>query len=136
MPRSVSSSIAATRAWASPSFAAIARPIVIAEHPVGPAAGGQRCLIFARCIAASSGASHGASISWKLNGRCTPGRIGAIIGHQPLDRQVDLPDQQPIAIVVRERPHFGGDLVHLGLVGRMELEHLVHLAHAGLIVPG
>ena len=63
-----------------------ARMVMAAEHPIGPAAGGQRRFIVGD-HRPSAAASQGASISWKLKGRCTPGALGAVIGHQPIERQ-------------------------------------------------
>ena len=62
----------------------------------------------------------------------------AVIVQQPLDRQVDLADQHAFtpslrAIAVGNGAHVGRDPVHLGLVGRVELKHAMHLAHSALI---
>ena len=39
----------------------------------------------------------------KLNGRCRPDRSRAVVGHQLLDRQIDLADQQPLPGTRRPR---------------------------------
>ena len=82
-------------------------------------------------------AFQGAWISWKLNGRCTPPRFCAVVGDQPLDRQVDLADQHPLVVTRRAtRAHLGDDLVHLGLVGRVERQHAADVGVARRVVRG
>ena len=73
-------------------------------------------------------------MSWKLKGRCTPAASLAVVVHEPLERQVDLADEHALAVSsVGDPAHLRGDGVDLGLVGRMELQHAVHLAHARAI---
>ena len=72
-------------------------------------------------------------MSWKLNGRCAPRQIGAVIGDEPLDRQVDLADQHPVVVLVEHAAHAGDDVVHLRLVGRVDLQQALDLGPAGLV---
>ena len=74
--------------------------VVVAEHPVRPAAGRQRRLVVARSARRMAPRVPGALMSWKLNGRCTPAQVRAVVGHQPLDRQVDLADQHAVVVLV------------------------------------
>ena len=59
--------------------------------------------------------------SWKLKGRWTPDEIVSVVGDEPREREVDLPDEDPFRICVDHPPHLGNDLSDLGLVGRVEL---------------
>ena len=112
-----------------------ARPVMVAEHPVGPTTRRQRGLIEGdRCC-------HGARPPWRIDEleierQMHLGAFAAVILHQPVDRQVDLADQNPLtlspgAIAVGDVAHLGSDQMHLGLVCRMELKQAVHFAHPG-----
>ena len=47
-------------------------------------------------------------MSWKLKGRCAPAEVAAVIGDEPLERQIDLADQQPVAVeLVQHLAHLG-----------------------------
>ena len=67
-----------------------------------------------------------------------PARSRPVIVHRPIDRQVDLAAISSAftpslgTVTMGDSAHVGGDPVHLGLVGRMELEHAVHVAHRWL----
>ena len=110
---------------------------MVAEHPVRPAAGRKRRLVL------GDQRREGARLPGRVDeleieGQVHPCPFAAVVVHQPIDRQVDLADQHAFApstwrITIGDGAHLGGDLVHLGLVGRMELEHAVHLAHRRLI---
>ena len=55
-----------------------------------------------------------------MNGRCTPLLFNAVVGHEPLDRQVDLADQHAVCIGIDDLAHLADHLVHLGPVGGVD----------------
>ena len=59
----------------------------------------------------------------KLNGRWAPREVGAVVGDEALDRQVDLADQHAIVELVDHAAQPGDHLVHLGLVGGVARQH-------------
>ena len=105
--------------------------VVAAEHPVRPAAGRQRRLVV------GDDPGEGCRVPWRLEQleveRQVHARRGsaAVVGHQPVERQEDLADQQPLAVLVGQLAEGVGDLVDFGLIGRMVLQHLELFAHAG-----
>ena len=109
-----------------------ARLVVVAEHPVGPAAARQRLLVFLDQhgdLARVPGGLDELEVERQVRAR----QIGAVIGDEPLDRQVDLADQHPVVVFLEHAPHAGDDVVHLGLVGRMDLQKALDLGPAELI---
>jgi len=92
-----------------------ARPVVIAEHPVRPAAGRQQALVI------RDGLGDGARIprgleKLEIERKLRAFQLGSVIGDEAFERQVDLADQHALVEFVEHRPHLGDDLVHLGPV--------------------
>ena len=88
--------MAATRACAASDPDAMRCSIVIAEHPVRPAARRQR-----RFVLRDRSAAIVARIPWrrmqlKIERQMHAAEIDAVVRHQPLDRQIDLADQHAI----------------------------------------
>ena len=110
---------------------------MVAEHPIRPSGWRKRRLIV------GDQRREGARLPRRIDeleveGQVHPCPFPAVIAQQPIDRQVDLADQHAFApstgaVTIGDGAHVGSDLVHLGLVGRMELEHAVHVAHRRLI---
>ena len=52
-------------------------------------------------------------------------KIIAVIGHQTVQRQIDLPDQDAGAERIGDAPHLGDHVVDLGLVGGIARQDLL-----------
>ena len=64
--------------------------------------------------------ANGVSIRLKLNGRCAPDKIAAVIGRELFHRQIDFADQHALGEFVDHAAHAADDVVHLRPVGRIE----------------
>lgn len=90
--------------------------VVVAEHPVRPAARRQRRLVLV------DQRRHGLGVPARLDQLEVERQVGAreidaVIGHQPLQRQVDLPDEHAFVVFLQHGAHLGHHLHHLRLVG-------------------
>ena len=94
---------------AGPTRAADARPVVVAEHPVRPAALRQSGLICA-IKAATSGAVQAVLQKLEIERQMRTHEVLAVIGDEPLHRQINFADQHPVIEFVESpaasrRPH-------------------------------
>jgi hypothetical protein len=103
--------------------------IMIAEHPIGPAAGRQRRFIVRDQHRQRAGVPRRLD-QLEVEGQMHLGRSQSVIVHQLFDRQVYLADQHAIAgIGIGDSAHFLRDIMHLRLIRGMHLKNAVHLAH-------
>ncbi len=51
----------------------------------------------------------------KIEGELEAGKAFAVVGHEPVDRQIDFADLQSILILVGDLPHLPNGIVYLGL---------------------
>ena len=102
------------------------RLVVVAQHPVGPAARRQRGLVVGDHPAQRRD-RPGREDHLEVERQVGAVAVRAVVGHQPVDRQVDLADQHPLVVGVHRAPHRGHDRVHLGLVCAVDLQQPVDL---------
>ena len=98
-----------------PDPARDARTVVIAQHPVGPCAS-RKCRFILRDDffdrARIPGGGEQREIEWQMRAR----KLLAVIGDQPLERQIDLADQNPIVEFIDDAAHFRDHVLHLRLI--------------------
>ena len=95
MPRRVSSSIAATRAWSGPTRLAIRGRSWLPSTQFGHAPVRQRGLV-ALDQAAIASASHARRDQVHVERQVRAAPVLAVVAHEPLDRRVHLGDHQPL----------------------------------------
>jgi hypothetical protein len=49
----------------------------------------------------------------------------AVVGHEPVYRQVELADQEPVAVLFEHAAHLADGLVYLGPVGGVDREQSI-----------
>jgi hypothetical protein len=79
---------------------------VIAENPVWPASGRQCGFIGVDESGQRARLPDGGD-QVKVERQVETAEIGAVIGHQSVDRQVGFADHHPIGIIVGDAPHLG-----------------------------
>jgi hypothetical protein len=101
VPRNVSSSIAATRACATPTREAIRGLSWFPRTQFGHAPAGKAASYVRTTVASAA-------------------KVRSVIRHQAFERQVNLADQNAALVFVEHRPHFGNDRVYFGPVRGVE----------------
>src|SRR6185437_10400099 len=92
------------------------RVVVVAEYPIWPSACRQRALVLldegcdGACIPCSQQ-------QMKIEGQVHTVEPRAVVGDQAIDREVDLPDQDPIGKLIDDAAHLSDQLLYLGPVG-------------------
>ncbi len=79
------------------------RPVVVAQHPVGPGAGGQAGLVGPHDAGDAPGVPRRLD-ELEVEGHLHARQPFAVVGDQPGQRQVDLADQHAVLIFVRHLP--------------------------------
>ncbi len=97
-----------------------ARPVVVAQNPVGPGALRQRRLVVPHDPVDRVGPPSRLQ-ELEVEGQVRAREVLAVVGHQPFERQVDLPDQDAVRIGVHHPAHLGHHLLHFRPVGGVQL---------------
>ncbi len=94
------------------------RTVVIAEHPVWPRSRRQRFLVIGNELLDRTRAPQGRQ-QREVERHLRAGKIVAVIGHQPVQGQIDLPDQHAGVELIDHPPHLGDHVMNFRLVGRV-----------------
>ena len=97
-----------------------ARLIVVAENPVGPGAHWQRCFVCLNQGGNRTCAPLGQN-QMEVERQVQAPPLDAVVGHQSLDRQIQLTDHQPVAITVRKVAKLVHDIHQLRPVSRVQM---------------
>jgi hypothetical protein len=111
--------MAAIRACLRPTRPAMRGPIVIAQHPIGPPALGQRRLVFLDQFADRAGMPWRAE-QGEIERQMDPAQVAPVIRHEPFDRQIDFADKETLAEFVDHVAHLRDQLGHFRAVGGVE----------------
>ena len=120
MPRRVSSSIAATLGLRVARPGGDARLVVVAQHPVRPAARGQGGLIAVDQRRRGRARMPGRRQQSEVKRQVHAAEVAAVVGHQPLDGQVELADQQALGKLVDHAAQPAMIVVDLRPIGAVE----------------
>ncbi len=92
------------------------RTVVIAEHPVRPRTRRQGAFVIGDDLFNRTRAPQRRQ-QGEIERHLRALEVVAVIGHQPLQRQIDFADQHPAIEFVDDAAHLGDHLVHLRLIG-------------------
>ena len=88
---------------------------MISQYPVRPSFRRQRSFIFIDHSLDFSGIP-GETDQGKIKGKMGPRIVLSIVGDQPVNREVDFPDNYPLFVLVGKAAHHPHDLMDFGLI--------------------